>query len=241
MKKLFILLLFGIFFINLASINADLGTWAQNECVPIRILSNASDVNLSTITISSDLLVINEPMTNLVGQTFNYTFCNTTTLGTYVYDWQPCDNLECVNSFTITKSGTILGISESILYIVLILINLLVFIFFLYWTIAFPYSNKTNEKGEITAVTKTKYLKLLSALFAYGSFLWFFAMFTGIINNFISLEIYRGLISNLYIILHGVGLGFVLLILMIILVEIWRDILFNKEIQKYGKAIIKGR
>lgn len=155
--------------------------------------------------------------------------CNSTNQGGFVK-----------TNFIVTPSGIVLETSESILYIVLIFINLLVFVFFLYWTITLPYANETDQRGDIVRVVKAKYLKLLSALFAYGSFMWFFAMFTGIVNNFISLEIYKSLITNLYVILSGVGLGFMILIFAILFIEVWRDILFNKEIKKFGKAILNG-
>lgn len=211
----------------------------QGECTELIVLSNFSEVNLSTVSVGPNLFVIEDPMTNLAGLTFNYTYCNTSAIGEYKYLWYPCENLECSDTFTVTKSGVILNSAESILYIVLITINILVFGFFLYWAITLPYANKTNPDGTITAITKAKYIKLLSSLFAYGAFLWFFAIFTGIVNNFISLEVFLGLISNAYIILSGLGVGFTILILVIIFVEVWKDILLWEQIKKFGKAYVK--
>lgn len=144
-------------------------------------------------------------------------------------------------NFLVTKSGIILDLPEAILYIALILINLLMFSFFLYWAMVLPFSEEMNPDGTITAISKKKYIKILSAWFAYGSFLWFFAIFTGIVNNFVSLEVYTGLISSFYLVLYGLGIGFTFLILAVLFVLIWKDILYNKEIRKFGKAVINAK
>lgn len=106
MKHLLILLVFAILLFSMNLSSAELQGVTQGECVNIRTQSNYSSINLSTITVGSQTIVINTEMENLAGNTFNYTYCNTYTLGTYVYDWFPCDSSEsCVNSFTVTPSG----------------------------------------------------------------------------------------------------------------------------------------
>lgn len=238
-KKGYIIIVFLALLFILPLISADSNIVKAGTCYNIIILSNESQVNLSTVSIGSYLDVVNGPMSNPAGISFNYSYCNTSTIGTYTYSWYPCQDLTCFGTFTVTRSGVILNSAESLLYLVLIFINLLVFGFFLYWTIKLPYGNKTEVDGTITKITKTKYIKLLSSLFAYGSFLWFFAIFTGIVNNFISLDVFRGLISSLYVVLMGIGLGFTFLIFIILFVELWKDILLWDEIKKFGKAHAK--
>lgn len=247
--KLLTFMLLGIFLISFVAAQV-----CDAEIPPVKlgdkieftqVCDNCTQVNLTKIVYPNQSFYFlgQIPMTQN-GTNYNYSFSDTNTLGVWYYTTTGNLNGNSESQsvcFHVTPSGTILGLEESILYVVLILINLLVFGFFLYWTITIPYSNKTNERGDITKVTKTKYLKLFSALLCYGSFLWFVALFTGITNNFISLDIFKNLISNLYIVLSGIGVGFTFLIMTVLFIEVWRDILFNKEIQKYGKAIINQK
>lgn len=120
---LFLLVVVGMFVLLIANASADLGTFTQGDCVPIRVQSNGTAVNLSTITtnINGQTTTLNTPMTNLVGNTYRFNFCNTTVLGVYVYDWHPCQNNECVNSFEITPSGQS-GSANIVFFIFVILI-----------------------------------------------------------------------------------------------------------------------
>ena len=71
-------------------INAEqesLGLFKQGECVPIiQICGDCTYVNISSVLINniegSKLIIINEEMTK-TGPLYNYSFCNTTTLGEY--------------------------------------------------------------------------------------------------------------------------------------------------------------
>lgn len=90
--------------------SASLGTFKQNDCVPIRVLANCSSINLTEITINNNnSFIINEAMTLLGGQTFNYSFCNTSKLGVYTYSWNnpcvDCSQGDCGNDFEVTFNG----------------------------------------------------------------------------------------------------------------------------------------
>ena len=89
--------------------SASLGTFKQDVCVDIRVLANCSNVDLIEVTNGNNLYVINDAMTNLGGQTFNYTFCSTNYTGEYTYSWNPdcadCSQGDCGNSFLITSNG----------------------------------------------------------------------------------------------------------------------------------------
>lgn len=104
-KNIYLTIFIGIILIGLAS--SSLGIFNQNECVSIRVLSNYSEVNISTITLGNTTSLLNSPMTNLAGQTFNYTYCDTSKPGQYVFDWYPCEDLSCVNDFTIGANLTL--------------------------------------------------------------------------------------------------------------------------------------
>lgn len=127
--KYLILVLMIIFALPLVS--SSLGTFKQGDCVPIRVLANCSAVNLTEVTINNNhSFIINSPMSLLGGQTFNYTFCNTTELGTYSYSWNnqcvDCSQGDCGNEFKVNGSGQ--DISQS--QITLIIIGLVVILIF---------------------------------------------------------------------------------------------------------------
>lgn len=93
----------------LPSAYADLGTFKKDTCVTIRVLSNCSYVNLTEVTTLNKTYIINNRMTRLGGQTFNYSFCNTSDEGIYSYSWFPscqdCTQVNCGNSFLINGNG----------------------------------------------------------------------------------------------------------------------------------------
>lgn len=135
---LLIMLVLGIiFFFGLKQVNADLGNFRQNTCVSIRVLANCSTINLTEVSNKNVTYTINSKMTNLGGQTFNYSFCNTSYLDTYTYSWNnpciDCSQSPCGNSFSITTSGYQVDTSKSIIIFsglgILIIISLVLFYF----------------------------------------------------------------------------------------------------------------
>lgn len=105
-KTLFLFAFAFIIVMGLAS--ANLGTFKENSCVSIRTLANCS-VNINEVTSPTTTYKLNTSMTNLGGQTYNYTFCNTAESGTYTYSWSgsclSCGTDNCGNNFEITPSG----------------------------------------------------------------------------------------------------------------------------------------
>ena len=109
-NKLLLSLMLGIIMISLIGItSASLGTFKQNQPVDIRVLANCSSIDLIEVNDGTTTYVINSAMTNLGGQTFNYTFENTGKIGTYSYSWNnpcvDCATNECGNSFEVTSTG----------------------------------------------------------------------------------------------------------------------------------------
>jgi len=96
-------------FIILPLASGSLGTFKQNDCIEIRVLANCTSINLTEISKTNITEVINYPMGNLGGQTFNYTYCNTTELGIYTYSWNnpclDCSQGNCGNDFEVTFNG----------------------------------------------------------------------------------------------------------------------------------------
>jgi len=86
------------------TVSGFLGTFKQGETVNLITAVNETALNITVYDPDSVKLVDNQPMTQ-DGYRFNFTFENTTKLGTYIYDY--CNNVgTCyVNDFEITPSG----------------------------------------------------------------------------------------------------------------------------------------
>jgi hypothetical protein len=135
---LFVLLICAVISVIMPYVKADLGTFRQGDCVSLRVLSNCSSVNLTEVSSNNYTYVINQQMTRLGGQTYNYTFCNTSAIDTYTYSWFPsCQDcatqVNCGNSFSVTPTGNILSSATSNILItgeiIILLICILLFVF----------------------------------------------------------------------------------------------------------------
>lgn len=98
----------AIFITALPLCSASLGTFKQGDCVPIVTSLNATAVNISVLTgpaPNATILLSNVIMTKS-GFAFNYTFCDTSKLGTYTYAYCDSDgNCGYSNDFEITGNG----------------------------------------------------------------------------------------------------------------------------------------
>ena len=234
MKKIYILLFLGLFLINLSS--ATLGTFGVDECVHIKTVLNTSAVNISSISFpNSSVATTNQGMTK-TDKTFNYTFCETNTIGTYNYDYYDNEGNVYVNDFIITKTGNTLNISESIIYVLLTLAVLGLFLLSLFATITIPYSNEINERGAVIKVTKTKYVKLGLMLLSYVLFVWLLNVLIGVSDNYLSLTMYYGFVSFLFTVLNNLALPFSIFILILMFFEIIRDANIMEAISKFGSS-----
>jgi len=102
--KKFCLFLFAILLISLVS--ADLGTYGQNENVSLKANLNSTSVNISIYFPNGSSIITNQATSNVMGDIWNYTITNTSTLGRYNYDYCDQDGDNCKeNFFTITATG----------------------------------------------------------------------------------------------------------------------------------------
>ncbi len=247
MKKILLTLFIGIFLIGLASAEQQsLEPIKQNDCVNlIQICSNCTYNNISTILYpNSTVALSNLTMTKDDTYYYNDSFCKTSTLGTYIVNgYGDLDGIKTTWSydFEVTPTGFTLETSESMLYIIILIVTFILFLAFLYPAIKLPYSNKINPDGSITRITKAKYLKLLSVWFAYGFFMWFFQTLNAISKSFITLTYLSNFITNIFTYSQWFSVGITFLILTIAFIEVWKDIILSKTIKKYGKAFVDGR
>jgi len=110
MGKLNSYLFFLSFIVLISFSGAYLGEVEPGDCINIMVMSNCSSVDLSIIETSTQEFIIDSPMQHLAGQTFNYSFCNTSEIGAYTYIWDEscvdCSGGLCGNDFRSGKSIT---------------------------------------------------------------------------------------------------------------------------------------
>jgi len=86
-KIILIAIVLGIFIfwcINLVNAST-LGAYKQNECVKlIQTCGNCSYVNISSVNYPNSTQILGQVKMTKIGTLYNYTFCNTTTIGAYI-------------------------------------------------------------------------------------------------------------------------------------------------------------
>jgi hypothetical protein len=180
----------------------------------------------------------------------NYNFyvegSNFTELGSSYYYYINCNSTSLGGDrailLEVTTQGDEIDTNQSLIYIILLIINLIFLAFLIILAIKIPYENKkemTREGMAITKVTKVKYLKLFCIWFSYGLFVWLITILSGLIHNYISFEPLKDMIMNLYLISSTMGYGVSVFMVWFIFLNIWKDIILNKKILKEGKALLR--
>jgi len=160
MKRILMFLMLGMFLVSLASAES-IGTFKQDECVDlIQTAVNSSYVKISSITYPDSKQVLDAEVTmEKLDNYYNYTFCNTTNLGTYQVsgygDELGIDQIWAY-TFEITPSGILsnVGILITFLFIVLIL-----------FTLSFYKIFNSNSKIEFIIFSISSYFMILIFIF----------------------------------------------------------------------------
>ncbi len=235
MKRGAIILLFLILLLWPVSAQTQQTLGGQDGFLPakdislIQVCSNCSYVNITHIRLGNgSLALINETMSK--DDTFyNFTLDSTLTqsLGEYIINWVADPNGQTTSgnyNLFVRNNAKFLTTAESIVYIILIILSLLVFIFFLYLSFVLPFKDTRDERGVITSLIPSKYLKLFCIMLTWGSLLWFLSILTGVVNNFASLQSTQNLMSNLYIFIYWITYSVVVVIGFVLIVMIYIDI-----------------
>ncbi len=250
-KKILTILLLGIFLISFGAAEGAaedcLGVFKQDTSIQLtQKCPSCSYVNITSITYPNGTIFLNEVMEK-TGINFNFTLPDSSQEGKISYgvigdkngaDPPKYEDL-CIQ---ITKSGSFIETGESIMYIIILIFIMIFLGMGLYVAIITPYQNlgeMTDDGPIITKVTKTKYVKIFAIWFSYGLLLTFITILTGMINNYIQFEGMKNLFTNTYIFLTVLGYGVSVTAIVLIIWNVWKDIILNKKILEGGKALLK--
>jgi len=239
MKKILIFLFLGMFLISLIAttgvVNAEqqsLGIFKQGNCIQLKqVCDNCTYVNLTAVSNQDNFILIGENVMVKTGNIYNYSFCNTTSLGEYIYT--TCGDLNGENicksvDFEITYNGKTISSAQSIIYIVLFVVILFVFIITLFGIEKLPAYNQQDEEGKILSISYLKYFRPV---------LWFFEwMFIVAIlylsSNLAFAHLNEQLFAKILFAIFQIAFGITPLIVIVWMIFIFVNMFHDKQMQK---------
>lgn len=224
----FIFLIISMIVLMIGIASASYGTFKQNSCIQIKIISNSSLVNISSISYpNSSTAISDSPMTK-IAKTFNYTFCNTTVLGNYIYDYY--DNLGniYVNDFKITYNGEDITIQQSYFYIIALIFLVLLLFGTVFIINKLPSKDETDEDGLVIHVSMLKHFR-----FVLWMFVWFMSMaIVFIISNIGIAYLQNPMIGNLFFVVYRLMFYFTIIGVPVYISFIFYKIFKDKEMKR---------
>lgn len=153
-----------LFTINLTTAEVEtLGIFKQNDCVDLlQTCSNCTYSNLSSVIFPNGTTYPISLLMTKHGTEYNYSFCNTSALGTYIANgFSDVDGTNTVwaYDFEITYTGKALNTQTSILYIALFSLLIFFLIFTIYGIARLPGKDTTTEDNLLIDINKLKYLR----------------------------------------------------------------------------------
>ena len=207
MKYLTIFFLIAILIFPLASAETTLGTFKQNDCV--RLLQACADctyVNITSVNYPNSTQALGHvPMTK-IGTEFNYTFCSTSSLGTYIVNGVGNEaGIDTVwaYDFAVTVSGYELTTAQGILYIIGIAGLTGMLVLCLFGAIVIPYGHGRNEEGKVVSINDMKYLKIVCIFLVYATLMFLTGMINSVMNNYLLLNIGGNFFYYFYSLLYA--------------------------------------
>lgn len=206
MNKIFLFVIPIIFLLSLISaqeedVTIDLGVYKSSA--ELNLLMDCSNNGTSCSgTAQCNVSRLQYPngtqfMTNrIMGNTSFYPSWNLTipireVMGKYQGRQVCCQSGNCGDvafSFEVTQSGDVLDTSDSIIYIFLLLLEVLIFVFFLWGSLRIPFGNFKNIDNQIVQINWSKYAKLLFIVMTYVTFLWITWTSYNILNGYATIQ-----------------------------------------------------
>jgi hypothetical protein len=171
-KLLFILLLF--IFIPLSSAVFELPAVKKNTCAElVQTCANCTFVNVTSVKLPNQTILSFNRAMSQNSNVYNYTFCNTTLIGNYIYDTigNPDGTLTTASVlFEVTETGDVISTAQSIIYLIGILLGSGIFVLFITLALKINFDNFRNNDGFIEKINFGKYLRILFIALSYITF-----------------------------------------------------------------------
>lgn len=177
--KMLILLVLALAMLSIVKADsASLPAIMQGQCMPlVEYCANCTSVNFTTISYPNQTVQTLNYLSSLQSQDtyVNNSFCNTGTLGTYIYSAVGDPNGVIVSqsvSRDVTLTGYEFTTQQGILYGVLFLFACCCFALLMYGSFAIEWGNeRSQETGFMIGINWMKYAKIFCIAFSYLSFM----------------------------------------------------------------------
>lgn len=238
MNKLLILIV-GIFFLSFASAQVQsIGQITQNECgILTQTCDNCTFVNITKVVRlgkNSIIFNIDDVMTK-DGTFYNYSFCNTSIIGNYLYstvgDLDGIDTVSNVN-FEITSFGTKIS-NSGIVYSVLMLIifGMDILVFFLIYSLG-KHENFKDDEGNFVGVSLKKYIRVVLIGISYGLILLTLNLMNAAATATLEVTQFAGILGGIFLLMLNGSWVWTISIVIWMGIMIWKDGSLIKEVQK---------
>ncbi len=203
-----ILLLFLGIVLSLSFVSAveSLPAVKYNECVALtQVEFNSNYQNISSIYIQGKNKTMFNPQISMTksGYAYNYTYCNTTALGTYIVEG--CSNLDCWSyDFEVTVNGQEVSIFQGIVYGLVLFLLLIIFGLCMYGAFHIPSENVRGGEGEIIKVEYKKYAKWFCILMCYIVSMWIIFIAWNLSYAFLYFDAITSMFRVLYKFYHAI-------------------------------------
>lgn len=229
---IFILLIISINLVSAPACDSSgfMGSFQQDANVTItETCPTCTFINVSVKNTTSDFIITSQNMTLSEG-TFSYLILggNHSALGTYyVEGYSNLDNpfRAC---YSITNIQRETSTSESILYIALLVICILIFVFSLWGAIVLPFSNRKNAFERVIGITWAKYWKIGFITLTYLMFTWMMNLAVSITENTVSLTQFGGFFEMTFNILMALSYPFFITMFLFTNYVLIKDLKLNK-------------
>jgi len=103
-----------------------------------------------------------------------------------------------VGEFEVTKLGKEFTQEQSILYLIIVGVLILLLVFFIYGAIAIPFRNLRSNEEFIIGINYLKYAKLFCIYFSYLLFVWIMNLLVGLTNYYLDLGLALPIFSFIF-------------------------------------------
>lgn len=236
MKKIMLILIFGIFFISMVSSESIYPAKVGESKEIYQTSNNATYCNFTSIKING-VEVINDVVATQRGTYFYYTISggNFTEIGEGEYCYNIGNTVEsstgCI-TFKINPLGKEFTTGESIIYAILTLIVMSILTIMFYFIIALPKENKKDSSGFENGIVKLKYLRIMLIALTYPMLIVLLNLMNGLAVNFTTFSIFSGIIGFLFEVMLRLAWVFTFLIFTWIIILAVHDSNLKKQLKK---------
>ena len=189
-------------------------------------------INITIKDPTSNILVLNKPMTFSQG-TFNFTNESISAeLGTYTVEGQSNLDVPLRACFVITNVKREIDTPQSVIFIILASVVFLVLLASLWGAIALPFQNRTNDEFRIIGIESLKYFKMALIFLSFALAVWFSNLIFTMSNNLVTLTQYNGFFEMIFIIMRALIWPVFVIMIVAFFVVGYRDLQLEKLLSR---------